>query len=182
MKQRWTSHLTHRTFGTPLHPGFLHLPLFSENTGQYPVSSARTAVDGIGAVGPCVFFAACSASMPCDGRHRFATFFLFSRIKLSATSILIELKKRQLVLPHNAVRISISAIQQPRLHEQQVNEVEDQSMIPFLRPDWYPVQRKQRVQQVNASHELVVCPYDRRTVDLNMVIRYAVKSLNVIFC
>ena len=78
------SRLTHRTFGTPLHPGFLHLTYIL--CKQCPVSSARTAVDGIGAVGPCVFFTACSASMPYDGRPSFAT--LFSRIKLSATSIL----------------------------------------------------------------------------------------------
>ena len=58
-------------------------------------------------------------------------------------------------------------------------QVEGQSMILFLRPDWYPVQREQQVEQINASHELVVRPYDRRTVDLNMPIRFPVKSLNV---
>ena len=52
-------------------------------------------------------------------------------------------------------------------------------MIPFLRPDWYPVKRKQRVERVNASRELVERPYARPTVDLNMPIRFPVKSLNV---
>ena len=52
-------------------------------------------------------------------------------------------------------------------------------MIPFIRPDWYPVQREQRVKQVDASRELVVCPDDRQTFYLDMPIRFPVKSPNV---
>ena len=56
---------------------------------QWPVSCDRTDVDGIGAVGPRVFFRSCSASMSSDGRSLFATAFPFiSQIKLSATPIL----------------------------------------------------------------------------------------------
>lgn len=43
-------------FISPLQPGFVHLPLASAKTGQCPVLSCRTDVQGNGAAGPLRLF------------------------------------------------------------------------------------------------------------------------------
>ena len=121
------------------------------------------------------FSRACSTLIPSDGRPRF-TIFLFSRIKLSATSILNWRSGSYLF--HTTPLASVS-------RQYSRHDCMGSRSMTWKINRWYHFFDRTGIRYSASCESSKLTPpmnwlYDQRqTVDLNMPIRFPVKSLNI---
>lgn len=89
--------------------------------------------------------------------HILATF-----AKASCNLRLERLKPALFFFSHPTVT-AVSLVEKPGCHDDHVNQVEHQLVVPLLRPDFVAVQCNERVQQIHSTHILVILSHHSRT-------------------